>query len=161
MIKKEEFLPQKIKRSQRPFVPHFPVFFLSCVVAILPTSFLQADFLLDDVMPKEIQIKTGVYNLNTAQKEALESWLNQTFVLKTTPSQTTHPLSVLINIDNGQRLQLSDNSIWQIAPSDVKTAALWITPVPITIKNSSDPNYPYLLVNTLSNHSVKAKKLSY
>ena len=120
----------------------------------------QQQIILDEVMTRDDQKKTGVANLSRTQKIALETWLNNTFVLK--PKEQAPPptaqLSLSINIDNGQKLQLSDNSIWEIAPSDVPTAAVWITPFPVKITQSNDPDYPYLLVNINNGISVKARK---
>ena len=130
-----------------------PLFLLSALT-------LQAQIILDQVMSKEEQKKTGVANLSANQKIALEAWLNQTFVLKQPDKTTNAQLSLSINIDNGQKLQLSDNSIWEVSPNDVPTAAIWITPFPIKISQSNDPDYPYLLVNTTTGQSVKARKVS-
>lgn len=120
----------------------------------------QQQIILDEVMTRDDQKKTGVANLSRNQKIALETWLNNTFILK--PKEQAPPptaqLSLSINIDNGQKIELSDNSIWEIAPSDVPTAAVWITPFPVKITQSNDPDYPYLLVNINNGISVKARK---
>lgn len=118
----------------------------------------QQQIILDEVMTKDDQKKTGVANLSRNQKIALEAWLNNTFVLKQKEKAPAAQLSLSINIDNGQKIELSDNSIWEVAPSDVPTAALWITPIPIKITQSNDPAYPYLLVNINNGISIKVKK---
>jgi hypothetical protein len=130
-------------------------------LALLMTQLQAQDFILDDVMSRDDQRKTGVSTLTIGQKLALESWLNKNFVLKP-KEQTPQPqpeLSLSINIDNGQKLRLSDNSLWEIAPNDVQTAAVWITPFPVQIKSSGDPDYPCLLVNLNSGMSVKARPI--
>ena len=127
---------------------------------ILPFSTLQAQMLLDEVMSQEDQKKTGVANLSRKQKLALEAWLNQNFVLKSQQKPPPSELSLSINIDNGRKLQLSDNSLWEIAPNDVPTSTVWITPFPVKVTASGDPDYPCLLVNLNSGASVKARQIS-
>ena len=121
---------------------------------------LQAQIVLDDVMSKEEQQRTGIANLSKNQKLALEAWLNKNFVKKEKTEASQTELSLSINIDNGQKLQLSDNSIWEIAPTDVRTSAVWITPFPVKITPSGNPDYPCLIVNLNSGDSVKARLLS-
>jgi hypothetical protein len=129
---------------------------------VLVFSQLQAQIVLDEVMSRDDQKKTGVANLSRMQKIALEAWLNQNFVLKS-KEQATSPqeseLSLSININNGQKLELSDNSFWEIAPNDVPTSAIWITPFPVKITSSGDPDYPCLIVNLNSGVSVKARPI--
>jgi len=112
-------------------------------------------------MTPEDQHKTGIAKLNRKQKLALESWLNENFTPKEHPSQDQEPLSLSINIDNGQKLQLSDNSIWEVHPQDVDISAVWITPFPLQIEKSTNPTYPFLLKNTRTQMSVRARKSSY
>lgn len=135
--------------------------FLFTVCFSLSTFVLQANaILLDDVMTQEEQKKTGVSRLTTQQKIELENWMNRTFVLKTNPSSNSQTLYLSINIDGGAKLRLSDNSLWQVAPSDVPQAAGWLLPVPLEIQESKDPQYPYYLVNPQTQEKVKVKKLS-
>lgn len=120
-----------------------------------------ASFLLDQVMSKDVQKKTGVDKLTPNQKIALEAWLNQNFDLKnTSQAQNSNETQLLlsINIDGGKKLQLSDGSIWEIAPTDVPQSSIWITPFPVKIVPSNDPDYPMLLVNKVSGISVKARR---
>ena len=121
---------------------------------------LHADFLLDQVMPQDVQKQTGVANLSLQQKIALENWLNENFVLKTAAEKTKAIKRFLsINIDNGNKLLLSDNSLWQVSPDDVSISGTWLTPVQIDIKSSNNPDYPCLLINTTSGSSVKARQI--
>lgn len=116
-------------------------------------------FLLDDVMSKKVQEETGVANLKLKQKIALEAWLNENFELKSTSSEPKQGQVMLsINFEGGRRLQLSDGSMWEVAPSDVPQSSVWITPFPINIVPSNNSDYPFLLVNTVSGVSVKARK---
>ena len=84
--------------------------------------------------------------------------MREKFVLKATSSEA-HPLTLQENLQSGAQLQLSDGSLYEIAPSDRSKTTFWITPITITISASNDPLYPLLLTNTLSGVSVRAKKL--
>ncbi len=135
-------------------------FFLSLTAISLSFSHLHAkQIMLDDVMTREEQKKTGVDKLSLKEKIELENWLNRTFVLKAHDQTEQAQLFLSININNGQKLQLSDESIWEIAPRDVQTAAVWITPFPVKIVPSNDPDYPFLIVNTNTGIGVTARKL--
>lgn len=134
---------------------------LSLLALILTCAKLQSDqIILDNVMSKEEQRKTGVAKLSFKQKIELESWLNKTFVLKEKSPGTTAPLSLSINIDRGAKLQLSDNSIWLIAPTDRQISSIWLTPFPVKIIPSGDPDYPFRIINLDTEESVRAKKES-
>ncbi len=127
-------------------------------VCVISLSSLQATIILDEVMSQDEQKKTGIDRLSRHQKLAFEAWLNQTFILKTEAEKSeSSPLSLSINIDHGHKLQLSDNSIWEIDPADKNTAAGWITPIPVKIGSSKNSAYPYLLINATSGVSVKAR----
>jgi hypothetical protein len=137
----------------------FPFLIAMASFALLSIQLYSGQILLDDVMTKEEQKKTGVKKLTYAQKVALESWLNKNFTLKTKTEETTPELTLSINIEDGRKLELSDSSIWEVAPNDISTAAIWLTPFPIKIAPSNDPEYPYLLINAYSGASVKARKV--
>jgi hypothetical protein len=62
------------------------------------------------------------------------------------------------SINSGHYIQLSDNSLWEISPSDTIITASWITPVEITIESSGNKAYPYKLTNTLTGSSVLARR---
>jgi len=126
----------------------------------LTFSQLCADrIVIEDVMTREEQRETGFDTLSQHQKIQLEAWVNRTFVLKNTPAEKESQLYLSINIENGQKLQLSDNSVWEISPDDVSQAAIWVTSFPVKIVPSNNPKYPSLIVNTNSGASVKARKL--
>ncbi len=134
---------------------------LLAACSIAYSASLNALIVLDDVMSQEDQKKTGVSSLTYQQKVALEDWLNQYCVMKKVKRQQKQKqLFLSINIDGGQKIQLSDNSMWQISPDDLPTAATWITPIPIQIVPSNYPDYPWLLVDTQTGVSIKAKKIS-
>jgi hypothetical protein len=133
------------------------IFILTMLVPFF--SQLHAQIILEEVMSKEDQKKTGIANLSRHQKIALEAWLNQNFILKTKEHSSQSELSLSLNINNGQKIELSDNSLWEIAPNDVSISAVWITPFPVKITPSGDPDYPCLIVNLNSGVSIKARQI--
>lgn len=135
--------------------------FSTIAIMLAQTTPSFALFLLDQVMNKDVQQKTGVAKLTPNQRKALETWLNQNFDIKTVKEETKEVAIFLsINIDGGKKLQLSDGSMWEVAPSDVAQSSSWVTPFPMQIVPSNDSNYPFLLVNKISGLSVKARKIS-
>ncbi|MES2122613.1 MAG: hypothetical protein V4492_07550 [Chlamydiota bacterium] len=139
---------------------HVP--FYIAILSFCVSSPLCADILLDNVMTKEEQKKTGITSLSFQQKVALEAWLNKNCIMKaeTLEAPKKGGLSMSININNGQKLMLSDNSLWEVNPNDIDVASVWITPFPIQMSPSNDPQYPMLLTNTLTGVSVRARKSS-
>lgn len=69
-------------------------------------------------------------------------------------------LYLSVNIQSGKQLLLSDNSLYEVAPGDVKTASTWLTPFPIRIDQSGDANYPCKLTNMTTNASIKARAIA-
>lgn len=131
----------------------------SLVFLLLCYNLSAGEILLDSAMSKDEQRKTGVSKLSPTQKMELEAWLNRTFTLKAPETQQATSLSLSLNIDNGKKIQLSDNSLWEIAPADVAKSAVWITPFPVAIEPSGDLDYPFLITNKTTGNSVKARKV--
>ena len=69
-------------------------------------------------------------------------------------------LTVSEVIANGKFLELSDNSLWEIDPADIPKSGGWISSGKITLTHSDSVIYPFLLQNSLTNDSVKAKRSS-
>jgi hypothetical protein len=113
---------------------------------------------LDQMMPQDIQQRTGVSTLSPAQKQELEEWINQHFVLKAEP-KTTKDVYLSQNLDQGRKLRLTDGSLYEVFPSDVPKTAFWITPFPLEITPSGDPTYPWIITNKTSGTKVKVKQL--
>ena len=135
--------------------------FSALAIMLAQTTPSFALFLLDQVMNKDVQQKTGVAKLTPNQRKALKTWLNQTFELKTVKEEPKEAeIFLSINIDGGKKLELSDGSTWEVDPNDVGQSSVWITPFPMRIVPSNDSNYPFLLVNKISGISVKARKIS-
>jgi hypothetical protein len=120
-----------------------------------------AAFTLDSVMDRTLQQKSGIAYLTRQQKSMIENWLNDTFILKPKQNSTNsaeYSLYLSINVDNGKQLRLSDNSLWDVAPADQQTAAFWITPFPLKLSASNDPNYPMLMTNLNTNVQIRVKR---
>jgi len=133
---------------------------LSLIAAcLLVSSQSFALILLDDAMSKEDQKRTGVANLTFTQKQALENWLNQYCELKSAPKPAPQKSLYLSEvIDNGAKVQLSDNSVWLVDPLDVDRAALWVASGALKIVPSGKPDYPSLIVDPATGISIKVKK---
>jgi len=104
-------------------------------------------------------------NLTLKQKQALASWIDLNYMPMSTlqqapPVAQDNSLSLTVNAQNGQQLILSDYTRWQVHPQDVTTSSAWIAAVPLTVKAGTDPMYPYVLTNTTTGQSVRAKQIS-
>ena len=135
-------------------------FMLFTLIAVAPIFSKQ--LLLDEVMNKEDQKKSGVAYLTPNQRSVLESWINKNCNCVTNnPTQDKDPtnLSLSINIENGKKIQLSDGSLWEIDPKDYANSQTWLSPFPIKIVPSNDRDFPSLLVNKNTGNSIKAKKI--
>src|ERR1700722_1167340 len=135
---------------------HLSALFL--VLTALPLW--SSPLILDEVMSREDQQRTGVAYLSTNQRIALEQWLNLNCNCpsRITPTEKQENLFVSINIDSGRKIQLNDNSIWDIDPRDYAISEAWLASIPIKIVPSDDPDFPYLLVNRNTGVSIRAKK---
>ena len=134
-----------------------------CLVLSIPLS---ARITLSDTMSIPTQKKTGVIDLSYQQKLALEQWLNDNFVLKNQPEakkKVETEVYLSQNINNGQKLELSDGSVWEVQPEDVNKASFWITPFPLEILPNEDPLdntvYPKKILNKYTGVTVKVKEL--
>ena len=114
---------------------------------------------INDMMSIEDQNKTGVIKLNQKQKMELAKWLvEHRYYEDIASEQELHALTVSLNVYDGKIIQLSDNSVWEIAPDDLVISQTWLSSIPIKITDTSNPDYPYLLTNLRNNQSIKAKK---
>ncbi len=128
-------------------------FFYLCL--FFPAIILAKTPPLGEMMPLSVQKDTGVIRLKQHEKAALASWLYTNFFEERSHEKN---LTVSINIDGGKKLQLSDESIWTINPSDVSITSTWISDIKVKIYPSGDTTYPYFIVNTRTNRAVKAKR---
>jgi hypothetical protein len=60
-------------------------------------------------------------------------------------------------IDNGAFIILSDDSVWEVYPKDFSTASIWMFGADITLKQSQDPEYTYIIENVRSHSKVRVK----
>lgn len=130
---------------------------------LVATTTAQAAIFLSDTMSKETEKKTGINQLSYEQKLALEKWLNDNFELKSMEaSLRSHaPIYLSENSGNGTSLELSDGSVWEVAPKDRMKASYWIVPFPLRIIENVDPSdkeeYPKVIVNENTGVRVKVK----
>lgn len=138
---------------------------VALICLLLQAGLHAEEIFLNEVMSKEMQKKTGVANLSYQQRLALEKWLNDNFVQKNhqEKKKSEEEITLSQNIDNGKVLELSDGSLWQVAPDDVERAAFWIIPFPLYFVKNSDPadntEYPMKIVNQNTNLGVKVKQI--
>jgi len=127
-----------------------------CVAASLGAQEL---LLLDEVMSKEDQKKTGVIDLKPNQKIALENWINKNCPCAgQAKSEKAEALFLAINVEGGKKIQLSDGSLWEIDPRDYSVSSTWLSPMPIKLTPSYNRSFPTLLVNKNTGVSVKARR---
>lgn len=64
-------------------------------------------------------------------------------------------------LSGGQKIRLSDGSLWKIHPKDVDKTGGWLGPADIKIsKGSGNPDYPYLITNLWTETTVIAQKIN-
>lgn len=114
---------------------------------------------LDTMMSIDDQKDTGYSSLTPKEKKHLNEWISKHFILPPDIIGNT-PLSLNINIQNGQELVLSDGTHWEVAPEDRKISDIWLTPFPLQIIPSDSKEYPFFILNLTSKEKVKAKQLS-
>ncbi len=102
--------------------------------------------------------ETGVSRLSPQEKMALEEWIEEHYDKKLTTQNSKQGPVLQENLKNGRYIRLSDNSLWEIHPSDTPITQGWITPVQIKVSAANDTAYPYQLTNTLTGSSVRARK---
>lgn len=62
-------------------------------------------------------------------------------------------------LDDGNFVKLEDGSLWQISPVDTVTTSIWAGSTEITIIKLDNSTYPYKLINTDDNESVRARRV--
>jgi len=68
-------------------------------------------------------------------------------------------LYLSLNIADGERLELSNGSTYEIAPADRIYSAYWVTPFPIMLSESGDPEYPVKIINMNTGTFVRGKQI--
>jgi hypothetical protein len=134
-------------------------------IMIFLTYLVLAAAAIDTDMTREEQKVTGLHKLSKKEKKALQAWISDHYVAQGVPtprsvkSQTKHPL-VEENLQSGRYIRLTDETIWEINPSDVTITQGWLGPTEIIVTQTSDSEYPYVLTNQLSGASVRARRLT-
>jgi hypothetical protein len=124
------------------------VFLIAAVLAVF-----------DSGMSVQEMKETGVSRLSAKEKMALDTWIESNYSKKLVAQNSSKKAPVLEeNLKNGHMIRLSDNSLWEINPSDTPITQGWITPVEIIVTASKDPAYPYNLKNSLTGSTVRARK---
>lgn len=127
---------------------------------------------LDQVMPKDVQKRTGVDKLSAKEQAALAEYITQVkeeHVPATAPSTIDSQdgqnpdapkLSMRENLQGGKLLKLSDGSIWQVDPNDLNISRIWLFPFDVEI--TQDPYshaYPYKMKNLSTGTVINVRKL--
>lgn len=116
---------------------------------------------INDIMSIEDQTTTGVIRLTQEQKMALAKWIvDHGCYKKEQVEDTIHALKVSLNVEGGRLIQLSDNSVYEIAPKDREITSTWISAIPIKVESSKDASYPFYLKNLNNGVKVLAKRSS-
>lgn len=122
---------------------------------------IYAKIVLDDSMSVKQKEQTGVNTLNYSQKMALQEWINDNFDHKEgRPQEQKEQLYLSLNIAEGSRLELSDGKTYEIDPEDRIYSSFWITPIPLMLGRSGDPEYPVKITNLNTGTSVNGKQVS-
>jgi hypothetical protein len=131
------------------------------LLALIAAAPLSAVVDLDQMMSENEKLKTGVAIMTRDQKMELGLWIEQNFTPKVTtppaPQKNSASLYLSENISGGKQIRLSDGSVYDISLDDTEFTAFWITPFPLTVEPSGDPIYPFLITNSNTGTSVKAK----
>jgi hypothetical protein len=127
----------------------------------IPILTLLAVTNFEQQMSIEEQKCTGVYCLTPDQRSALENWIEKHCRLHCSEQRDTSSrgLSLYTNLEGGKKLELSDGNTYEVAPEDLNISSSWVTPFPLKLEPSSDPNYPLQLTNTHTGTSIKVRRV--
>jgi len=67
---------------------------------------------------------------------------------------------ILENVNGGELIKLEDRSLWEISPIDRIYSMLWLPVSKITVIESQNPLYPYVLINGSDGKKVEAKLIA-
>lgn len=118
--------------------------------------------ILDHNMNGSEKKKTGIYKLSNKEKSLLQKWIDTHYEKRNKPlhqEQKEKHAILQETLRNGRFIRLSDQTLWEISPEESPIAQWWITPVEIIVSQSSENEYSYLLTNSLTETSLKAKKI--
>jgi hypothetical protein len=66
----------------------------------------------------------------------------------------------ILENSRGEFIRLEDKSLWEVSPIDRIDSILWIPTSEITVIESRNPLYPYILINTNDGEKVEARLLA-
>lgn len=114
---------------------------------------------INDIMTLEDQKATGVIRLTQEQKKALAEWFvkHGYYEMQAKVNYNTI-LTVSLNIGDGKKIMLSDNTVWEVAPEDQTLASSWLGSNPVEITPSDNEAFPFLMTNIRNRSSIKVKK---
>lgn len=146
------------------------LFFLSSVV------FAQSSNSIDTHMDNTDRRLTGINKLTPQEQQVLQEWINTHHTLKNPNAVTSTPITstpttsktsytgkgavLSQNIAGGRYIILNDNSMWMINPEDTPTTGGWISAVMINVEGNPDSNWPYLLVNSVTDSKARARPVT-
>lgn len=114
---------------------------------------------INDIMSLEDQKTTGVIRLTQEQKKALAEWfVKHGYYEMQAKVNYNHVLTISINIGGGQKIVLSDNSVWEVAPEDQELASGWLGSNPVEISPSENKDFPFLMTNVRNRNAIKVRK---
>ena len=114
----------------------------------------------DSKMSEEELQTTGVSGLSIPEKKALNDWIEDHYEKKLVAKNKQKGPELQDNLKGGRYIRLTDNTLWMIDPCDTPITQSWVTQVVIEVRETSHETYPYLLTNSLTGSSVKAKKVT-
>lgn len=132
--------------------------FFFLLLFLMVHAFSEIEF--EEVMTRKQMEQTGIDQLNYTQKKALEEWINNNFEPKQSLVKQNEQLYLSFNINEGEKLELSDGSTYEIAPEDRLYTIYWITPFPVKLGRSNNPKYPVKITNMNTGTSVKGRQVS-
>lgn len=113
-------------------------------------------------MSIEEQLQTGINKLSSQETANLQGWIDRNYQRRESAfsgrKKDTTPVMEQ-NLNSGRVIKLSDNTYWEINPTDTPITQGWITAAEIQVKpDPSNQVYPYILTNGITGSSVRARK---
>ena len=113
-----------------------------------------------DQLQKQPNITSGTLGSNTSGGSSNNTSYNTQPVSGLTYYTLGSGHWVSKNIESGKYIKLEDGSLWEISPLDKINTILWLILDDITVTESSNLLYPYLLVNTDDNETAEARLIA-
>lgn len=111
---------------------------------------------INDIMSVEDQRKTGVLGLKQRQKMELAKWLVDHGYYEAEKTNSSDD-NLTLTMNDKKDLQLSDGSLWEVAPEDVAISSTWGSNAQVLLERTKNPLYPYNLLNLKTKEKVKVR----